>query len=139
MSDGYNGDVTPIETWEMLKNEADSVLIDVRTEAEWNYVGITDLSGIGKTPLHISWQTYPGMAVNPDFVGQVEEACPDKDAALIFICRSGVRSISTAKALTELGYTRCYNVLEGFEGDKDDADHRATAGGWKVAELPWKQ
>jgi len=139
VSDGYCGDVTPKETWEMLKDETDSVLIDVRTEAEWNFVGAADLTSIGKSPLHISWQTYPGMALNPDFTGQVEAACPDKDAALIFICRSGVRSISTAKALTDLGYTRCYNVLEGFEGDKDDSAHRATDGGWKVADLPWKQ
>ncbi len=137
--DGYAGDLTPEETWEILKNEESAVLIDVRTAAEWNYVGIADISSLGKEQLTISWVTFPGNQKNENFVAEVEAACPNKDAKVISICRSGVRSISTSVALTEAGYSQAYNVLEGFEGDKNDDEHRGHAGGWKVRGLPWVQ
>ena len=135
----YAGDLTPEETWEILKNEQSAVLIDVRTAAEWNYVGVADLTSLGKEQLTISWVTFPGNLKNENFVAEVEAACPDKDAKVISICRSGVRSISSSDALTKAGYTQAYNVLEGFEGNKDDTSHRGSVGGWKVRGLPWKQ
>ncbi|HJO87846.1 MAG: rhodanese-like domain-containing protein [Rhodospirillales bacterium] len=137
--EGYAGDLTPEETWKILKNEQSAMLIDVRTAAEWNYVGVADLSNMGKEQLTISWVTFPGDQKNENFIAEVEAACPDKDAKVISICRSGVRSISTSTALTEAGYTQAYNVLEGFEGDKNDDEHRGNTGGWKVRGLPWKQ
>ena len=137
--EGYAGDLTPEETWKILKNEQSAMLIDVRTAAEWNYVGVADLSNMGKEQLTISWVTFPDDQKNENFIAEVEAACPDKDAKVISICRSGVRSISTSTALTEAGYTQAYNVLEGFEGDKNDDEHRGNTGGWKVRGLPWKQ
>ena len=137
--EGYAGDLNPEETWKILKNEQSAMLIDVRTAAEWNYVGVADLSNMGKEQLTISWVTFPDDQKNENFIAEVEAACPDKDAKVISICRSGVRSISTSTALTEAGYTQAYNVLEGFEGDKNDDEHRGNTGGWKVRGLPWKQ
>ena len=139
MADEYAGDIPPKQAWDILASDARAVLIDVRTDAEWLYVGLPDLASVGKEPVKIAWQVFPAMKVNPKFVDEVSAAAPDKDAPLLFLCRSGVRSKSAAIALTAVGYTRAYNVAEGFEGDKDAHAHRATVGGWKVAGLPWKQ
>lgn len=139
MADGYAGDIPPRKAWEILTQEPDSLLIDVRTDAEWIYVGMPDLSQAGKEPIKIAWQVFPKMEVNPKFVDEVKAAAPNKDAAVLFLCRSGVRSKSAAIAATQAGYKRAYNIAEGFEGDKDANAHRATIGGWKVAGLPWKQ
>jgi rhodanese-related sulfurtransferase len=139
MADEYAGDIPPKKAWEILQTQSDSVLIDVRTDAEWVYVGMPDLSPLSKEPVKISWQVFPAMNINPQFVDLVKNASPDPDATILFLCRSGVRSKSAAIALTQAGYKACYNIAEGFEGDKDAANHRATVGGWKVAGLPWKQ
>jgi|TARA_B100000315_G_C14501631_1_gene552615 rhodanese-related sulfurtransferase len=139
VADGYAGDLSPIETWEMLAGDKGSVLIDVRTEAEWNYVGVTDLSALSKEQINISWLTFPGNVKNEEFVTQVRAACPEPDTTILLICRSGQRSASAAKALTEAGYGSCYNVAEGFEGDKDDSAHRGAKNGWKVCGLAWTQ
>ena len=130
MSDGYAGDLTPKEAWDLLTGEADAQLIDVRTGAEFNFVGMPDLQGIGKEAHGIPWKHFPGMTDNPDFVKDVENAAPGKDAPVLFLCRSGVRSVAAAKAMTELGYTRAYNILGGFEGDKDESGHRGVLAGW---------
>lgn len=135
----YAGDVDPTEAWKMLSEDAGAVLVDVRTQAEWNFVGIPDLSGIGKTPALVQWQDYPAMSQNPDFVAAVAEAVPDKDAPVLFLCRSGVRSRAAAIAMTAAGYRHCYNVSDGFEGNPDAGRHRGQVGGWKVAGLPWVQ
>ncbi len=137
--EGYAGDLTPEETWEILKNEESAVLIDVRSQAEWSFVGVTDLSSLSKEALSIEWKSFPGMVDNPNFVDQVSAACPDKNAKIFSLCRSGQRSIATSKALTNAGFSQCYNILEGFEGDTDDAAHRGHTGGWKFRGLPWKQ
>lgn len=139
MADGYAGDVTPKDAWDWLNEDENTVLVDCRTNAEWNYVGLPDLSGIGKNTVTIEWVNFPDGAVNASFVDQVKQAGIGPDRRVLFLCRSGVRSIAAAKALTEAGYDQAYNILEGFEGDKDDDAHRATIGGWKVAGLPWKQ
>ena len=136
----YAGTLSPKEAWDMLAADPDARLIDVRTTAEWAYVGVPDISDLDKTPLFIPWITFPAQQPNPDFVQQVA-AAPGvtQKTPLLFICRSGVRSAYAAAALSAMGYRKCYNVAEGFEGDHDDHDHRGTIGGWKVAGLPWKQ
>ena len=141
MADGYAGDVSPTETWDMLAADAAAVLIDVRTDAEWNYVGVTDLSalGAGREQINISWLNFPGNVKNENFVADVQAASPRPDTTILFLCRSGQRSASAAKAMTDAGYANCYNIAEGFEGDKDDSGHRGAKNGWKVRGLAWKQ
>lgn len=135
----FAGDISVEEAWSILRDEADAALIDVRTDAEWAFVGIPDLSEFGKQPLLVSWQRYPDMAVNVEFVGTLRGAGLSSDAAHLFICRSGARSRAAALTLAAEGFSRCYNVAGGFEGDKDIHDHRGTAGGWKAVGLPWVQ
>ncbi|MCR9212765.1 MAG: rhodanese-like domain-containing protein [Proteobacteria bacterium] len=137
--DTYAGDITVQEAWEMLEGNPKAVLIDVRTNAEWSYVGLPDLSSIGKRVQPISWVLFPDMSPNMSFISEIEACQPEKDAPMIFLCRSGVRSIAAAEAATQAGYTSSYNVLEGFEGNKDSDGHRGTTGGWKVANLKWVQ
>lgn len=135
----YKDDMTPADSWALLAEQPNAVLIDVRTDAEWAYVGIPDLSSINKETALVAWQEFPQMEVNPNFVDQVRGYAPDPSQPILFLCRSGVRSKSAADALTAAGYENCYNVLEGFEGDKDVNGHRGTIGGWKFRDLPWKQ
>lgn len=139
--EGYAGNLTPEEAWEIMKSEENAVLIDVRSGAEWAYVGMVDLSSLGKQDVKIEWKAFSNgvMAENPNFVAEVTAACPDKAAKVLSLCRSGVRSIATSKVLTEAGFAQAYNVLEGFEGDKDTQEHRGQTGGWKHRALPWKQ
>ncbi len=131
----YRGDVTPSEAFARLQADPNAVLIDVRTDAEWAYVGVPAVEGLRK----VCWQTFPDMQRNPEFVAQVEAAGVTRDQELYLICRSGARSASAASLLTEAGFANCYNVAEGFEGDKDADGHRGRTGGWKVAGLPWVQ
>lgn len=135
----YAGDVAPNEAWRILEEDPRAVLVDVRTDAEWAYVGLPDLSALGKKTLCVSWQVFPAMSANPHFADELAGQGVAKDQPLLFICRSGVRSRHAAVALTALGYERCYNVAQGFEGDCDERRHRGTTGGWKVAGLPWVQ
>ena len=141
MSDfvGYAGDVSPEAAWTALKSDGDARLIDVRTTAEWAYVGLPDLGALGKAPVTVEWKRFPSMAVNPGFAGAVAAAGVEKGAALYFLCRSGVRSRDAAQAMSALGYGPCFNVATGFEGDRDAAGHRGTVGGWKTGGLPWRQ
>lgn len=133
----YTGDVTVEETWEALKSNRHAQLIDVRTGPEWAFVGVCDLSALGKDALLLSWQTFPTMDVNQNFVSGLEAI--DKNAPLYFLCRSGVRSQAAAQAGINAGHAQCYNILCGFEGDIDEEHHRGQTGGWKFAGLPWKQ
>lgn len=135
----YAGDVTPAEAWEILEGETDSILIDVRTDAEWTYVGVPNLSRLGKKPALIPWQTFPTGAPNPRFVDDVSKLGIKKDATILLLCRTGGRSKAAAQALTAAGFNASYNVLEGFEGGHDSEQHRGTRSGWKVAGLPWGQ
>ena len=141
MSDfvGYAGDVSPEAAWTALKSDGDARLIDVRTTAEWAYVGLPDLGALGKAPVTVEWKQFPSMAVNPGFAGAVAAAGVGRGAALYFLCRSGVRSRDAARAMSALGYGPCFNVATGFEGDRDAAGHRGTIGGWKTEGLPWRQ
>ena len=140
MNDGsYAGDVSPKEAWDILEKDPKAVLVDVRTHAEWAYVGLPDVSTIGKDLHMISWILFPKGEVNTEFTDDLEDQVPDKDATVLFLCRSGVRSIAAAEAATATGYGKAYNILTGFEGDKDGDQHRGTVGGWKVEGLPWVQ
>src|SRR4030067_489948 len=119
----YEGALLPDEAYEILQSAPGAKLVDVRTRAEWDWVGrIPDA-------VEIEWAIYPGMKPNPHFIAQLEQQI-DKEALVLFICRSGVRSNNAAIAATQVGYSDCYNVLEGFEGDKDADEHRNVLGGW---------
>lgn len=135
----YAGDIMPSQAWEILAAHPGAALVDVRTPAEWAYVGIPDLRPVGKEPVMVPWALYPSMQINPEFAGQVATAGIDREAPVVFICRSGVRSRAAAIAMTAHGYKTCYNVATGFEGDPDHHRHRGTVSGWKVDGLPWVQ
>ncbi len=139
MSGQYAGDVTSREAWEVLERDPKAVLLDVRTEAEWSYVGLPDLSVLEKPTLRVSWQKYPELNLNTGFVEEVAGHDLANDQPLLIICRSGVRSRNAAIALTARGYSRCYNVSDGFEGGHDAQRHRGAREGWKAAGLPWRQ
>jgi rhodanese-related sulfurtransferase len=136
---GYAGDVAPATAWKILSERKDAVLIDVRTRAEWNYVGLPDLEKLAKKPALLEWQVFPSMQPNPEFVAALSGALPDKETPLLFLCRSGARSAAAAKAMTAAGYSTCFNVADGFEGPLDAQAKRGAAGGWKAAGLPWRQ
>ena len=136
---GYAGDVAPATAWKILSERKDAVLIDVRTRAEWNYVGLPDLDSIAKKPALLEWQVFPSMQPNPEFVAALSGAIANKDAPLLFLCRSGARSAAAAKAMTAAGYSTCLNVADGFEGPLDVQAKRGSAGGWKATGLPWRQ
>jgi len=131
----YKGDVIPREAFERLKGNPRAVLIDVRTQAEWAFVGLPRVERL----LRLSWQVYPSMQVDPDFAGKVRAAGVKEGDEVFLICRSGGRSANAATALTQAGFANCYNVAQGFEGDRDGEGHRGTVGGWKAAGLPWAQ
>ena len=135
----YAGDVDVIMAWEAVKSVPNSVLVDVRTAAEWNFVGVPDLSSIEKQPVLVEWQVFPTMDVNGAFVDSVAEATPDKSAPIYFLCRSGARSKSAAIAMTQIGYEECFNIIPGFEGPHDTDQHRGLTDGWKARGLPWVQ
>jgi rhodanese-related sulfurtransferase len=128
----YDGALTPKEAHDVLREVPEAKLVDVRTRAE--------LEWVGRIPgaIEIELLTYPGSRPNPDFMKQLEQQV-DKNAPVLFICRSGGRSHNAAMLAQQAGYAECYNVLEGFEGDKDAAGHRSTKGGWRFAGLPWIQ
>ncbi|MEO8518642.1 MAG: rhodanese-like domain-containing protein [Dermatophilaceae bacterium] len=134
----YAGNVDPSEAYAALQADADAVLVDVRTSAEWSYVGMPDLSKIGKHVIPLEWQRFPDGALNRGFVEQLRESGVAQGAPIYFICRSGVRSAAAAEVATAAGLGPAYNVVGGFEGPLDHDGHRTVAG-WKVAGLPWRQ
>lgn len=128
----YAGDLTPQEAWAKLEQGA--ILVDVRTEGEWAHIGIPDTKATENDPLFIPW-TFPGGIPNPDFITDLTQQTPeDHGTELVFLCRSGQRSIAAAIAATQAGFTS-YNVLEGFEGEPDRYGER-TVNGWKNRGLP---
>jgi rhodanese-related sulfurtransferase len=135
----YAGDVPPSVAFATLRDVPGAVLVDVRTAPELAFVGRPDLSSIGKQVVHVVWQRYPDDTVNEHFGEQLTESGLDPSQPILFICRSGNRSVSAAQAATRAGYEQAYNVAEGFEGPLDESGHRGTRGGWKVAGLPWRQ
>ena len=135
----YAGDLKPTEAWKLLTENRGAQLVDVRTRPEWMFVGLPDLTSLGRCPVLQSWQVFPGMEIDANFTAELTDQLADKDAPLLFICRSGGRSRAAAQAMTAAGYRHCYNVSEGFEGNPDAERHRGKTGGWKAAGLPWVQ
>ena len=135
----YAGDISPKQAWQMLSGDGAAGLLDVRTPAEWAYVGLPDMTLLNRQPVLVPWKLYPGMQINADFVRQVAETGIDKNSDLLILCRSGQRSQSAAIALTAAGFRACFNISYGFEGDKDATHHRGTVNGWKIDGLPWVQ
>jgi rhodanese-related sulfurtransferase len=139
----YAGDITPSAAYQALRSDKGAVLIDVRSRAEWSYVGTPDLSALGKKVAFVEWQTFPGMVPNSDFVDQAMSELSalgaGEETAIFCLCRSGARSLAAAVALTAAGFTRCFNVSSGFEGPLDQEAHRGAVSGWKAEDLPWIQ
>ncbi|MDX8379523.1 MAG: rhodanese-like domain-containing protein [Gallionella sp.] len=128
----YEGAMFPDEAFEILQSAPGAKLVDVRCRAELDWVG--RIPGA----VEIEWLTYPSMKPNPNFIAALEQQV-DKEALVLFICRSGARSNAAALAATQADFRDSYNVLEGFEGDKDTKAHRNSTNGWRAANLPWVQ
>ena len=139
----YAGDVSARAAWDDLGRTPEATLIDVRTAAEWVYVGVPVLTAIAKATVLVEWDQFPTGDLVPDFVGRLEAELEKqgigKDAPLYFICRSGSRSRHAAIAATAAGHRRCHNIEFGFEGRLDADRHRGTIGSWKAEGLPWVQ
>lgn len=139
------GEVLPIEAWNILKTKQNARLVDVRTQAEWTFVGVPDVSELNHTLICIEWSSFPDMSKNPRFAEAVTEALGNEvPSDLLFLCRSGVRSLHAARLVgahyASQGHTvDCLNVTNGFEGDKDAMGHRGSLSGWKKSGLAWSQ
>jgi rhodanese-related sulfurtransferase len=129
----YAGALLPLEARTLMQTVPGAKLVDVRTQAEWDYVGHVPESVL------IEWNTYPSGQRNPRFVEQLQARVAKTEAPVMFLCRSGERSHNAATEATQAGYPNSYNVLEGFEGEKDPHGHRGALGGWRFAGLPWLQ
>lgn len=132
----YAGDITPQQAWELLQENPDAVLVDVRTDAEWRFVGVPETDSLGRRAVFAEWVSATGTP-NANFVDELRQAGIET-GPVIFLCRSGQRSIGAATAATAAGLTPSYNVLEGFEGPLDADGHRGGQG-WRAAGLPWRQ
>lgn len=139
----YAGDIAPSQAWERLQADPKAQLIDVRTMAEWSFVGLPDLSELGRRTHCIEWQVFPDMAVNAHFAAEAAQAVAKAGAGpadtVLLLCRSGARSRAAAIALTAAGFASAFNIAGGFEGDPDGQRHRGNVNGWKAEGLPWRQ
>ena len=131
--------VSPTAAWEAIQSDPMAFLVDVRSEPEWSFVGLPDLSGAGKAPVLVPWQMYPSMQLNPHFIQAMRDAGATPEHAIYFICRSGARSMAAAQASRQAGFPRVHNVAGGFEGPTDEHGHRGAVEGWKADGLPWHQ
>ena len=143
-SAAYAGDVSAKETWALMSKDPSAILVDVRTKAEWNFVGIPDLSTLARQPILVAWQSFPpGPVPNSDFGNELARALAnagyEAGSPIFFICRSGSRSRDAAITATAAGFGPCFNVGDGFEGALDRERKRGRAEGWKAAGLPWVQ
>jgi rhodanese-related sulfurtransferase len=136
----YAGDITPLQAWKLLSDNPQAVLVDVRTDAEWRFVGVPDLSSLGRDVVYVEWNKSNGQH-NNSFLAELQDKIPaagEGERPVVFLCRSGNRSIGAAEVATEAGLTPSYNVLDGFEGQLDVHGHRGETG-WRAVGLPWKQ
>ena len=139
------GELSPTEAFELLGDNPEAVLVDVRTRAEWGFVGVPDLAELGKSTVFVEWARYPDMSINPRFVAEMEERLGAANPShYLFICRSGARSMGAAMAVADHLHRSgepvpSINVAEGFEGDLDAAGHRGGLNGWKARGLAWRQ
>jgi rhodanese-related sulfurtransferase len=136
-------DVPSLDVWPRLEANPKAQLIDVRTRSEWAFVGVPDVSALSRQTVLVEWQSFPSGQADPNFqallAGLLDKAGIAKDSELFFICRSGARSRLAAEAMAAVGYGRCFNVEDGFEGPLDAERHRGQIAGWKSAGLPWVQ
>lgn len=130
----YAGAVTPVEAHALLQAVPQALIVDVRTAAERDWIGRVDVADVQQAA--IEWNLYPGGTPNPVFLEQLRKIARPEQVVL-FLCRSGVRSRHAATLASANGYANCFDILEGFEGDRDAAGHRKTVGGWCAAGLPW--
>lgn len=141
--ESYAGDLDVGDVWSLLETDDRSVLVDVRTRAEWSFVGLPDLGSLGKAPVLIEWQRYPDMAVNAGFPDELQAEFDrrglSKDAPVLFLCRSGARSQAAAMTAAAHGFSAAYNVAGGFEGPLGPDGRRGGVDGWKARGLPWRQ
>ena len=128
----YQGELTPREACDLLHLAPGAKIVDVRTRAEWDWVGRVP------NAIEIEWNQYPGGVRNPNFLAELKRQV-DPEALVMFLCRSGARSNAAATLAANSGYTNAYNILEGFEGDPDDNGQRGKKGGWRFRGLPWRQ
>ena len=141
----YAGDLSPRAAWDLLAGDPRAALVDCRSAAEWSFVGLADLTALGRRPARVAWQRWaetpdgPKMVPNRDFLAELGAAGVAPDAPVVFVCRSGVRSRSAAIAASAAGWNRAYNLAGGFEGGHDSERHRGRTDGWKAAGLPWTQ
>ncbi|GJF12124.1 sulfurtransferase [Mycolicibacterium cyprinidarum] len=134
----YAGDITPEDAWKLLSENPEAVLVDCRTEAEWRFVGVADLTSLDRDVVYVEWNRADG-ARNDGFIDDlVASGIAPGDRTVVFLCRSGNRSIPAAQAATAAGIAPSYNMLDGFEGNLDDQGHRGGTG-WKAVGLPWRQ
>ena len=132
-------DVDPKQVWDDLRGDTRARLVDVRTDAEWNFVGLPDLAQTGQDPVLIPWQVFPTMQVNGAFVDHMRQAGLEPEDRIYFICRSGGRSRAAAQAAQQAGFPNAFNVQDGFEGPVNTEGHRGMVSGWKAEGLPWRQ
>jgi rhodanese-related sulfurtransferase len=134
----YAGDITPQQAWDLLSENPEAVLVDCRTDAEWRWVGVPDISSLGRDVVYIEWVSNDGKR-NTSFVDDLLAAgVTPGERPVVFLCRSGNRSIGAAEAATAAGIGPSYNVLDGFEGHLDEQGHRGGSG-WRAIGLPWVQ
>lgn len=135
----YAGDISPQQAWDILRDNPDAVLVDVRTEAEWRFVGVPDTTSVERPTALVEWVDISG-ATNASFLQQLGTALEGRtaEAPVVFLCRSGQRSAHAADVATGVGIGPSYNVLDGFEGPLDEFGHRGSAG-WRASGLPWRQ
>lgn len=132
-------DISPADAWAALQRDPQAVLVDVRTDAEWNFVGVPDLGGIGKQVALIPWQIFPTMQLNGHFAEHLRKAGVTAESRVFYICRSGARSLAAGQAAQAAGFPHAFNVADGFEGPVDGEGHRGNVAGWKATGLPWRQ
>ena len=139
----YAGDITASEAYALLERDPKAQVVDVRTKPEWSFVGVPDLGALDREVVLLEWQRYPSMEVASDFVAQLERELArrnvGKEDAVLFLCRSGVRSLAAAQAMIAAGWRGSRNISGGFEGPVDQDRHRGNVNGWKAAGLPWIQ
>jgi len=132
-------DIEPGKVWAVLQSDPQAALVDVRTDAEWNFVGVPNLEGAAKEPVLIPWQTYPTMQRNAGFIEHLRAAGLTPEHKIYFLCRSGARSLAAAQAASAAGFPTVFNIADGFEGPVGPDGHRGAVAGWKAEGLPWHQ
>lgn len=135
----YAGDVSAREAWDALGEDASAVVIDVRTQPEWQFVGVPNLASLKRKLITLSWRLYPDMDKNQSFLTEMDARSIDKETPIFMLCRTGVRSRDAAVAATKHGYKYCFNIAHGFEGDANKEGIRGDVNGWKAEGLPWQQ